>query len=74
MQEQEFEFNLEDRIAKIKAINEQYNLEKYGYVSCCGGLDSMVVSALLDVAFPNNKILRVFMNTGIEYSDIVKFI
>ena len=69
-----FEFNLEDRIAKIKAINEQYNLEKYGYVSCSGGLDSMVVSALLDVALPNNKIPRVFMNTGIEYSDIVKFI
>jgi 3'-phosphoadenosine 5'-phosphosulfate sulfotransferase (PAPS reductase)/FAD synthetase len=69
-----FEFNLEDRIAKIRAINEQYNLEKYGYVSCSGGLDSMVASALLDVALPNNKIPRVFMNTGIEYSDIVKFI
>lgn len=69
-----FEFNLEDRIAKIIAINEQYNLEKNGYVSCSGGLDSMVVSALLDVALPNNKIPRVFMNTGIEYSDIVKFI
>jgi len=74
MQDQEFEFNLEDRIAKIKAINEQYNLEKYGYVSCSGGLDSMVVSALLDVALPNNKIPRVFMNTGIEYLDIVKFV
>lgn len=70
----DFDLTLEDRIAKIRAINEQYNLEKNGYVSCSGGLDSMVVSALLDVALPNNKIPRVFMNTGIEYSDIVKFI
>lgn len=69
----EFEFTLTDRVAKIQATNEQHNLEKYGYVSCSGGLDSMVVSALLDVALPNNKIPRVFMNTGIEYLDIVKF-
>jgi 3'-phosphoadenosine 5'-phosphosulfate sulfotransferase (PAPS reductase)/FAD synthetase len=69
-----FEFNLEDRIAKIRAVNEQWDIEKNGYVAISGGLDSMVTSGLLDVALPGNKIPRVFMNTGIEYSDIVKFI
>jgi len=70
----EFEFMLSDRIAKIKSINEQYNLENNAYISFSGGKDSTVLSALVDLALPNNKIPRVFINTGIEYKDIVDFV
>lgn len=63
-----------DRCQKIKQINQEYNLENYGYVSFSGGLDSTVLSVLIDCALPNNKIPRVFINTGIEYFDIVNFV
>jgi 3'-phosphoadenosine 5'-phosphosulfate sulfotransferase (PAPS reductase)/FAD synthetase len=70
----EYEFWLEDRIAKIKAINEQYDLEKNGYVAFSGGKDSTIVHYLLDMALPNNNIPRVFSNTGMEYSLTLKFV
>ena len=70
----EFEFMLEDRIAKIKSINKQYNLENNAYISFSGGKDSTILHYLIDLALPNNKIPRVFINTGIEYLDIVKFV
>lgn len=71
---EEFEFLLEDRIAKIQSINQQYDLEKNAYLSFSGGKDSTILHYLIDLALPNNKIPRVFINTGIEYLDIVKFI
>lgn len=74
MTDEEYEFILQDRIAKIQAINEQYDLENNGYISCSGGLDSMVVSKLFDVALPNNKIPRIYFNTGIEYKTMVDFV
>ena len=70
----EFEFILEDRISKIKAINEQYNLLENSYISFSGGEDSTILSHLIDIALPNNKIPRVFANTGIEYIEMVKFV
>ena len=70
----DYEFMLNDRIAKIKAINEQYDLENNAYISYSGGKDSVVLSHLIDMALPNNQIPRLFLNTGIEYSDIVKFV
>lgn len=70
----EFEFMLEDRIAKIKAINEQFDLEKNAQISFSGGKDSTVVHYLIDLALPNNKIPRVYANTGIEYNEVVKFV
>lgn len=70
----EFEFMLEDRIAKIQAINEQYDLEHNAYISFSGGKDSTVLHYLIDLALPNNNIPRIFMNTGIEYLEIVKFV
>lgn len=70
----DFEFMLEDRIAKIKAINEQYDLENNGYISFSGGKDSCVLSKIIDLALPNNKIPRVYFNTGIEYKDMVDFV
>lgn len=68
------EFVLEDRVAKTQAINEQHDLEHNSYFSFSGGYDSCVGSVLLDVALPNNRIPRVYFNTGIEYSKMVKFV
>lgn len=70
----DFEFMLEDRIAKIRAINEQYNLLDNSYIAFSGGKDSVIVSHLIDLALPNNKIPRVFANTGIEYNLMVKYV
>jgi len=70
----ENEFILNDRIAKIKSINEQYNLEDNAYLSFSGGKDSTVLHYLIDEALPGNHIPRVFINTGMEYKLILKFV
>lgn len=66
----ENEFILQDRIQKIKSINELYDLENNSYLSFSGGKDSTILHYMLDEALPNNKIPRVYINTGIEYKDI----
>ena len=38
-----FEFLLQDRVAKIKDINEQYDLEKNAYISFSGGKESRAI-------------------------------
>lgn len=43
-------------------------------MSFSGGKDSTILHYLLDIALPNNKIPRVFINTGIEYNKIVEFV
>lgn len=68
------EVQLFDRIEKIKSINEQYDLENNAYISFSGGKDSTILHYLIDLALPNNKIPRVFINTGIEYVKIVEFV
>lgn len=70
----ENEFLLQDRITKIKSINELYNLENNAYISFSGGKDSTVLSHLIDEALPDNKIPRVYLNTGIEYLMVVSFV
>lgn len=70
----DFEFELSDRITKIKSINELYNLEENAFMSFSGGKDSTVLSRLIDEALPDNKIPRVFFNTGIEYKEILRFV
>ncbi len=70
----ENEFLLQDRLAKIRSINEQYDLEHNAYVSFSGGKDSTVLHRLIDEALPGNKTPRVFINTGIEYKLIIKFV
>ena len=74
MNDLEYESVLLDRIAKIQAINEQYDLEHNGYISFSGGKDSVVNHYLFDKALPNNNIPRVFINTGVEYTMIRKFV
>lgn len=68
------DFLLDDRVAKIKSINEQYDLEHNAYISFSGGKDSTVLHHLVDLALPNNKIPRVFLNTGIEYKYVQDFV
>ena len=69
-----YEFLLFDRIEKIRAINKQLDLEHNGYIAFSGGKDSTILHYLIDLALPDNKIPRVFSNTGLEYSDVVKFV
>ena len=69
----ENEFLLADRIAKIQSTIEKYGEENF-YISFSGGKDSTVLSALIDMALPGNKIPRVYANTGIEYKLILEFV
>lgn len=69
----ENEFILADRIAKIKSTIEKYGEENF-YISFSGGKDSTVLSFLVDIALPGNKIPRVYANTGIEYKMILEFV
>lgn len=70
----EHEFTLADRVAKIQSINKLYDLENNAYISFSGGKDSTVLHHLIDEALPENKIPRVYINTGIEYKMIVSFV
>ncbi len=67
------EFLLMDRIQKIQQIIGKYGEENF-YISFSGGKDSTVLSALVDMALPDNTIPRVYANTGIEYRLIVEFV
>jgi len=67
------EFLLTDRLQKIRQIITKYGEENF-YVSFSGGKDSTVLSALIDMAIPGNKIPRVYANTGIEYRLIYEFV
>jgi 3'-phosphoadenosine 5'-phosphosulfate sulfotransferase (PAPS reductase)/FAD synthetase len=69
----ENEFLLEDRLQKIKSTIEKYGEDNF-YLSFSGCKDSTVLSALLDMACPGNKIPRVYANTGIEYRLILEFV
>ena len=70
----EHEFTLADRVAKIKSINEQYDLEHNGYIAFSGGKDSTVLHYLIDEALPGNSIPRVYVSTGIDYKLISDFV
>ena len=68
------ELLLFDRIQVIQATNQKYNLEHNSYLSFSGGKDSTILHYLLDMALPNNRIPRVFIDTGIEYTMIREFV
>lgn len=67
------ELLLQDRIQKIQQTIDKYGEENF-YVSFSGGKDSTVLSALIDLAIPGNKIPRVYANTGIELNMIRDFV
>lgn len=69
----EYELLLFDRLEVIRKTIEKYGEDKF-YISLSGGKDSTVLHHLIDEAIPGNKIPRVFINTGIEYIDIVRFV
>lgn len=69
----ENEFLLADRLGVIRDTITKYGEENF-YLSFSGGKDSTVVHYLLDMALPENKIPRVFSNTGIEFKAIVEFV
>lgn len=70
----DFQFELTDRIQKIRQINADFDLENNAYVSYSGGKDSTVLSKLIDIALPGNKVPRVFINTGIEFNELVHYV
>ena len=67
------ELLLFDRVNVIKDTINKYGEDKF-YISFSGGKDSTILHYLVDMALPNNNIPRVFINTGIEYNDIVDFV
>lgn len=67
------EFLLQDRLQKIRQIVSKYGENNF-YISFSGGKDSTVLSALVDIALPNNQIPRVYVNTGIELNMIRDFV
>ena len=69
----EKEFILFDRLEVIRKTIGKYGEENF-YISFSGGKDSTVLHYIIDEALPNNKIPRVYINTGIEYNDILKFV
>ncbi len=70
---EDFELTLFDRMNVIKDTITKYGEENF-YVSFSGGKDSTVLHYMLDLALPENKIPRVYVNTGIEYNDVVRFV
>ena len=73
MTDEKFNFILTDVCAKIQGMDEQHNIREFGIISTSWGLDSTVLSAVVDIALPENKIPRLFINTGIEYNEMLKF-
>lgn len=69
----EHEFTLYDRITKIQSTIRQYGEDNF-YISFSGGKDSTVLSRLIDAALPDNRIPRVYADTGIEYRAIREFV
>lgn len=67
------ELILFDRLEIIRQTIKKYGEENF-YISFSGGKDSTIVHHLIDEAIPGNKIPRVFINTGIEYLDMVKYV
>ena len=67
------EFILFDRLQKIKSVLKQYGEENFS-ISFSGGKDSTVLSALVDMAAPDNKIPRVYSDTGIELNMVRDFV
>lgn len=66
-------FILGDRLQKIRQIINKYGEDNF-YISFSGGKDSTVLSHMIDLALPNNKIPRVYSDTGIDLIMIHNFV
>ena len=69
----DYELLLFDRLEMIKTVVKKYGEDKC-YISFSGGKDSTVLSHLIDLAIPDNKIQRVYCDTGIELNIIREFV
>lgn len=69
----ENEFILQDRLGVIRDTINKYGEDKF-YIAYSGGKDSTIVHHLVDMALPNNQIPRIYTNTGIEFTSMVKFV
>lgn len=67
------ELLLIDRIGVIRSVVQKHGEANF-YLSFSGGKDSTILHYLLDEALPGNQIPRVFIDTGIEYLAIRKFV
>ena len=67
------EFILLDRLDVIRKVINKYGEDNF-VISFSGGKDSTILHHLIDMAIPNNKISRVFIDTGIEYQLIRSFV
>lgn len=67
------EIILFDRLNVIRDVIKFHGEDNF-YLSYSGGKDSTVLHYLLDDALPNNRIPRVFVDTGIEYDAIKEFV
>lgn len=67
------ELLLFDRLNVIRDTITKYGEENF-CISFSGGKDSTVLHYLVDMALPNNKIPRVYANTGIELKHISDFV
>lgn len=68
------ELTLFDRLSVIRETDKKWGLRANAYLSFSGGKDSTILHYLLDEALPGNRIPRVFIDTGIEYLAIRKFV
>lgn len=64
---------LKERISLIQRTMEDEGIENF-FISWSGGKDSCVLSKLFDIAIPDNKIPRVWADTGLELRLIREFI
>ena len=69
-----FDLLLKDRLRYIRDINFIHHLDKNAVIFFSGGLDSMVMHTMIDMALPGNSIPRVYINTGIEYQLMIEFV
>ena len=69
----EHEFTLQDRVGVIRSVIDKEGEDRF-YLSFSGGKDSTILHRLIDMALPENKIPRVFIDTGIEYAYIRQFV
>ena len=67
------ELMLQDIVEKIQMTIEKYGESNF-YIAFSGGKDSTVLHWLVDYALPNNKIPRVYANTGIELNMVRDFV
>lgn len=73
MMNEDFELVLFDRLNVIKDTIQKFGEENF-FLSFSGGKDSTILHYLIDMAIPENKIPRVYSNTGIEYKKNVEFV